>query len=104
MPLLTYGSLADSNSTFFEGPESILSTKGTDVIAVEADGQIFAYDPGDITWQLISAAMTWLIVPGFAFVYSGMVRGKNALSLILLPLLSMAVVSLQFWFWGCKFR
>lgn len=102
MPLLTYGSLADSNSTFFEGPESILSTKGTDVIAVEADGQIFAYDPCIFYFYIVPIIR--LIVPGFAFVYSGMVRGKNALSLILLPLLSMAVVSLQFWFWGCKFR
>ncbi|WAR56510.1 hypothetical protein PtB15_7B359 [Puccinia triticina] len=100
MPLLTYGSLADSNSTLFTGPESILSTKGTDVIALEPDGRIYAYDPGDIAWVLICAAMSWLIVPGFAFVYSGTVRGKNALSLLLLALLAMAVVSLQFWFWG----
>ncbi|KAH9454496.1 hypothetical protein Pst134EA_013586 [Puccinia striiformis f. sp. tritici] len=100
MPLLTYGSLADTNSTMFTGPESILSTKGTDVIALESDGRIYAYDPGDIAWVLICAAMTWLIVPGFAFVYSGMVRGKNALSLLLLALLAMAVVSIQFWFWG----
>ncbi|PLW13299.1 hypothetical protein PCANC_17782 [Puccinia coronata f. sp. avenae] len=100
MPLLTYGSLAESNSSIFTGPASILSTKGTDVIALEQDGRIFAYDPGDIAWVLICAAMAWLIVPGFAFVYSGMVRGKNALSLLLLALLSMAIVSLQFWFWG----
>ncbi|KAI7951791.1 hypothetical protein MJO28_007475 [Puccinia striiformis f. sp. tritici] len=89
MPLLTYGSLADTNSTMFTGPESILSTKGTDVIALESDGRIYAYDPGDIAWVLICAAMT-----------CGMVRGKNALSLLLLALLAMAVVSIQFWFWG----
>lgn len=100
MPLITYGILAESNSSNFTGPESILTTKGTDVIALESDGQIFAYDPGDIAWVLICSAISWLIVPGFAFIYSGSVRSKNALSLLLLPLLSMAVVSLQFWFWG----
>jgi hypothetical protein len=59
MPLLTYGSLAESNSSMFTGPASILSTKGTDVIALEQDGRIFAYDPGDIAWVLICAAMAW---------------------------------------------
>ncbi|PLW57313.1 hypothetical protein PCANC_02419 [Puccinia coronata f. sp. avenae] len=39
-----------------------------DVIALEQDDRIFAYDPGDIAWVHICATMAWLIVPGCAFV------------------------------------
>ncbi|CAH7673563.1 ammonium transporter 2 [Phakopsora pachyrhizi] len=100
MPYLAHGSLSNSNSSEYLGIKSILSSKGTDILAFEDDGKIFAYSPGDIAWILICSALVWLMVPGIAFVYSGMVKGKNALSLLLLPLLAMSVVSIQFWFWG----
>ncbi|KAG0139710.1 hypothetical protein CROQUDRAFT_54336 [Cronartium quercuum f. sp. fusiforme G11] len=100
MATISYGILADGNSSEFLGASSIISTKGTDVIALQEDGTIFAYNPGDIAYTLVCSALVWFMVPGIAFLYSGTVRGKNALSLLLLPLLAMAVVSLQWWFWG----
>ncbi|KAI7902456.1 ammonium transporter AmtB-like domain-containing protein [Cokeromyces recurvatus] len=39
----------------------------------------------------------WLMIPGIGFFYSGMTREKNALSLIMCSVLSLVVVSIQ-WF------
>jgi len=55
------------------------------------------YDPGDIAWVLASTALVWLMIPGVGYFYSGMSRSKNALSLIMLSVLSTAIVSFQ-WF------
>ncbi|CAG8472142.1 10235_t:CDS:2 [Acaulospora colombiana] len=55
---------------------------------------------GDTAWTLASTALVWLMVPGVGYFYSGMARSKNALSLIMLSVLSVAVVSFQWWLWG----
>ncbi|CAG8752750.1 37514_t:CDS:1, partial [Gigaspora margarita] len=51
------------------------------------------FDHGDIAWVLASTALVFIMVPGIGYFYSGMARSKNALSLILLSVLSVAVVS-----------
>ncbi|CAG8557502.1 3585_t:CDS:2 [Scutellospora calospora] len=53
------------------------------------------YDHGDIAWVLASSALVFIMVPGVGYFYSGMARSKNALSLIMLSVLSVAVVSVQ---------
>ncbi|ODQ56075.1 ammonium transporter MEP2 [Saitoella complicata NRRL Y-17804] len=58
------------------------------------------YNPGDIAWILTSTALVWLMIPGVGFFYSGLARRKSALSLIWLSLMSVAVVSFQWFFWG----
>ncbi|CAG8533819.1 2611_t:CDS:2 [Ambispora gerdemannii] len=58
------------------------------------------YDHGDIAYTLVSTALVWLMIPGVGYFYSGMARSKNALSLIMLSVLSVAVVSFQWWIWG----
>lgn len=55
------------------------------------------YFPGDIAWVLASTGFVWLMIPGVGYFYSGMARSKNALSLILVCVLCVAVVSVQ-WF------
>jgi len=42
----------------------------------------------------------WIMIPGVGYYYSGMARSKNALSLIMLSLLSAAVVSVQWFIFG----
>jgi Amt family ammonium transporter len=54
-----------------------------------------AYKAGDIAWTLMSTALVWLMIPGLGYFYSGMARSKNALSLIMLSVISIAVVSFQ---------
>ncbi|KAF8500616.1 ammonium transporter [Gautieria morchelliformis] len=58
------------------------------------------YSPGDIAWVLASTALVWLMIPGVGFFYSGLLRRKNALSMIGLSVMCLAVVSFQWFFWG----
>ncbi|CAG8575798.1 1823_t:CDS:2 [Ambispora leptoticha] len=58
------------------------------------------YNDGDVAYVLVSTALVWLMIPGVGYFYSGMARSKNALSLIMLSVLSIAVVSFQWWLWG----
>ncbi|KAK5632869.1 hypothetical protein RRF57_008585 [Xylaria bambusicola] len=58
------------------------------------------YESGDFAWLLASSALVLLMIPGVGFFYSGLARRKSALSLIMLSMLSVAVVSFQWFFWG----
>jgi len=58
------------------------------------------YNNGDIAWVLASTALVWLMIPGVGFFYSGLLRRKNALSMIYLSMMTLAVVSFQWFFWG----
>jgi len=52
---------------------------------------------GHTAWMLVSTALVFIMIPGLGYFYSGMARSKNALSLIMLSVLSLAVVSVQWW-------
>ncbi|KAF4336300.1 DNA polymerase IV [Fusarium beomiforme] len=56
--------------------------------------------PGDIAWMLSATALVLLMVPGVGFFYSGLARRKSALSLIWLSVMSAAVTTFQWFFWG----
>ncbi|KAI8994472.1 ammonium transporter AmtB-like domain-containing protein [Pilobolus umbonatus] len=58
------------------------------------------YSAGDISWVLASTALVWLMIPGVGYFYSGMARRKNALSLIMSCVLSIVIVSVQWFIWG----
>ncbi|KNE70874.1 hypothetical protein AMAG_20197 [Allomyces macrogynus ATCC 38327] len=50
---------------------------------------------GDVAWVLTGAALVFIMIPGLGYFYAGMARDKNALSLMLISLLSLAIVLLQ---------
>lgn len=56
--------------------------------------------PGDTAWMLMSTALVFIMTPGLGFFYSGLARTKNALSILLACLLCMAIVSMQWFFFG----
>ncbi|UKZ83949.1 hypothetical protein TrVFT333_011764 [Trichoderma virens FT-333] len=58
------------------------------------------YDAGQMAWILVSSALVLLMIPGVGFFYSGLARRKSALSLILLSMVSVGVISFQWFFWG----
>lgn len=58
------------------------------------------YSSGDIAWVITSTALVLLMIPGVGFFYSGLARRKSALSLIWLSIMSVGVVSFQWFFWG----
>lgn len=55
---------------------------------------------GDTAWLLISTALVWLMTPGLALFYGGMVRRKNVLSTIMMSFAIIALVSLLWVLYG----
>jgi ammonia channel protein AmtB len=59
---------------------------------------------GHAAWVLVSTALVFIMIPGLGYFYSGMARSKNALSLIMLSVLSLAVVSVQVFYHSISLR
>jgi Amt family ammonium transporter len=59
------------------------------------DGTLYVYNAGDIAWTLASTALVWLMIPGVGYLYSGLLRRKNALNQLWLAMVTIAVVSFQ---------
>jgi hypothetical protein len=59
------------------------------------DGTKIVYNLGDMAWIAASMALVWIMIPGVGLFYSGLLRRKNALSMIWTSLASIAVVSFQ---------
>jgi Amt family ammonium transporter len=57
-------------------------------------------DTGDTAWLLMSTALVWLMVPGLALFYGGMVRRKNFLATMMMSLAIIAVVSVLWILYG----
>ncbi|MDB4908757.1 MAG: ammonium transporter [Gemmatimonadetes bacterium] len=54
-----------------------------------------ALSAGDTAWVLVAAALVMLMLPGLAFFYGGLVRGKNSLNAIMMSLVPLGIVSVQ---------
>lgn len=52
-------------------------------------------DPGNTAFILICAALVWVMTPGLALFYGGMVRRKNVLSILMQCFAVIALVSVQ---------
>lgn len=52
-----------------------------------------AYNAADTTWVLIAAALVFLMTPGLAFFYGGMVHRKNVISTMIKSVAAAGVVS-----------
>jgi Amt family ammonium transporter len=61
---------------------------------------ITSIDTGDTAWVLLSAALAFLMVPGFAFFYGSMIRNKNTLSIFTPCFVVVCWVSLQWILFG----
>ncbi|KAE8144958.1 ammonium transporter AmtB-like domain-containing protein [Aspergillus avenaceus] len=75
------------------------SATGTGGDSLTEDLNIY-YSPGDIAWVIVSTALVLLMIPGVGFFYSGLARRKSALSLLWLSIMSVGIVSFQWFFWG----
>jgi Amt family ammonium transporter len=58
------------------------------------------YQSGDQAYILVASAMVMVMIPGLAFLYSGLARRKSALSLIWACMFSASVITFQWYFWG----
>ncbi|OGM47631.1 ammonium transporter 1 [Aspergillus bombycis] len=75
------------------------SETGTGGDSLTEDLNIY-YSSGDIAWVIVSTALVLLMIPGVGFFYSGLARRKSALSLLWLSIMSVGIVSFQWFFWG----
>jgi ammonium transporter, Amt family len=55
---------------------------------------------GDTAWVLISTVLVFVMTPGLAFFYGGLVRRKNVLSVLMQCFIIMCVISLQWVLYG----
>ncbi|MGV3528944.1 MAG: ammonium transporter [Flavisolibacter sp.] len=51
------------------------------------------YNPADIAWVLVATALVFLMTPGLAFFYGGMVHRKNVISTMIKSVVAAGVVS-----------
>ncbi|CAK7198763.1 low affinity high capacity ammonium permease [Sporothrix eucalyptigena] len=58
------------------------------------------YQSGDQAFIIVASCMVLIMVPGIAFLYSGLARRKSALSLIWVCMMSFSVIVFQWYFWG----
>jgi Amt family ammonium transporter len=57
-------------------------------------------DTGNTAWLLISTALVWLMTPGLALFYGGMVRKKNLLATMMMSFAIIAIVSVLWVLYG----
>jgi len=58
------------------------------------------YNAADISWMLMATALVFLMTPGLAFFYGGMVNRKNVLSTMMKSIVAAGVVSVLWIFVG----
>ena len=61
---------------------------------------VLKVDSGDTAWILVSSAMVFLMTPGLAFFYGGLVRRKNVLSLLMQCMFMACLISVQWVAYG----
>ncbi|GAA5965785.1 hypothetical protein JCM8115_002999 [Rhodotorula mucilaginosa] len=64
-----------------------------------ADG-VATYSTGDMALVITAAVLVMIMSPGIGFLYSGLLRRKNALSMIFLSLAIYSLVTIAWFFWG----
>jgi len=75
-------------------------TDSGDMISTYADGTTAVFNNGDISWIMASAALVMIMSPGVGLFYSGILRRKNALSMIWISLAIYSLAAFQWFFWG----
>jgi len=79
---------------------NVTYTDSGDMVATLADGTTALYNNGDLAFIMISTALVMIMTPGIGFFYSGILRRKNALSMIWMSLAVYCIVSVAWFFWG----
>jgi len=82
------------------GVTGFMILMGVSKLALAADAVLPVINTGDTAWVLLSAAFVFLMTPGLAFFYGGLVRKKNMLSVLMQCFMLMCIVTLQWVFFG----
>ena len=73
---------------------------GLSQTAWAADSAVLPVSGADISWVLVSAALVFLMTPGLAFFYGGLVRKKNMLSILMQCFILICMITLQWILFG----
>ena len=76
-------------------PFSILVIVAIAVLFVQTDANFSdesKYNPADVTWILVATALVFIMTPGLAFFYGGMVHRKNVLSTMIKSVVAAGIV------------
>lgn len=91
---------ASSFASFAQETAAPAATPVTDAAAVVAP----VMDKGDVAWMLVSTILVlFMILPGLALFYGGLVRAKNMLSVLMQCTMITAVVIIIWVFYGYSF-
>lgn len=91
-------------ATLSQHPQA--STRPSTTLAISPGVSLVARENSQTTGKLTlravlaSMALVWIMIPGVGLFYSGLLRRKNALSMIYLSMAGVAVGSFQWFFWG----
>jgi len=85
---------------YFLGVAIFFVFLGASQMAWAADPAVLAISGGDTSWVLMSAALVFLMTPGLAFFYGGLVRKKNMLSILMQCFILMCMITLQWVLFG----
>ncbi len=82
------------------GATGFLALMGVSKLALAAGTVAPVINTGDTAWVLISAGLVFLMTPGLAFFYGGLVRKKNMLSVLMQCFMLMCIITLQWVMFG----
>jgi Amt family ammonium transporter len=85
---------------WFLGSMGFFILMGISKLAQAADTALPVINTGDTAWVLLSAAFVFLMTPGLAFFYGGLVRKKNMLSVLMQCFMLMCIITLQWVVFG----
>lgn len=74
---------------------NVTYTPDNNMVVTDESGVATTYNLGDTAWIIVATALVWLMIPGVGFFYSGLLRRKNALSMIWASMMCLAVVSFE---------
>jgi len=70
------------------------------VCSIEEKKKMVQAVPGDTAWMLTSSALTFLMTPGLAFFYGGLVSQKNVLNTLMMSFSAGFVITLEWFLFG----
>ncbi|OQE80779.1 hypothetical protein PENNAL_c0044G04384 [Penicillium nalgiovense] len=78
---------------------NVSTPTGGDPLKVDANAQYVGVE-WNYTYIILCSFIVWLIIPGIGLLYSGLARRKSTLALLFQAFMVVAVITLQWIFWG----
>ncbi|MEX1661118.1 ammonium transporter [uncultured Thioclava sp.] len=92
------------NLSKIAGLAGVLALAGLPALAQDAAAPAEVIDKGDVAWMMTSSLLVlFMIIPGLALFYGGLVRTKNMLSVLMQTTMIASIVMIVWVLWGYSF-